>query len=535
MQDSIYIKSTYGTTWPNGGTESGQLRVAIIGGGIVGVAAALGLLRRNMAVRLYEQADSFREIGAGVAFTTNAQTCMALLSPDILAAMKAVSTKNESPYYTYVDGYRCGPNQTDDDDDLSETQLYQLHAGTTGFDACHRAHFLDEMVKHVPEDMVEFGKRFDTYTFDEKLEEFTLRFEDGSTATTDVVIGCDGIKSRVRQILLGEDNPASYPSFAHQVAFRGLVSMERAVAALGKDKAHNQCMHTGRDAHLLTFPVAQHTLMNVVAFAPAPEGWPHERMVAPATGDEVRAFFSGWRPAVRAITNLLLGLEDSRLDKWAIFDTYDHPAPTYASGGVCIAGDAAHATSPHHGAGAGMGIEDALALATALELTLETMQGDGSRSKSATVAAALAAYDAVRRERTQWLVRSSREVSKTYEWANPDCGADPEKCLRDIEWRAHKIWHFDIEGMLAEAKTAFRRFLSAAIANIRSRSVLLKAVSEILVRFDRYGSDGPIGYGVFGFGPTALALIRYGRGRKKAYLDRSQSGFGLVEISRPIQ
>ncbi|KAH8784883.1 hypothetical protein F5883DRAFT_624626 [Diaporthe sp. PMI_573] len=445
MQGKTDIKKNgYSTNGLNGiMNPEGQLRVAIVGGGIVGVAAALGLMRRNMTVRLYEQASSFREIGAGVAFTTNAQTCMRLLSPDILAAMKAVSTKNENPYYTYMDGYRRGPNQTDDDADLSETQLYRLHAGTTGFDACHRAHFLDEMVKHVPEDMVQFRKRFESYAFDEELQEYTLRFKDGSTATADVVIGCDGIKSRVRQCLFDEDNPASYPSFANQVAFRGLVSMERAVEALGKEKAHNQCMHTGPDAHLLTFPVAQHTLMNVVAFAPAPGPWLDEhRMAVPAKGDEVRAVFGNWRPAVRAITGLLLGEEEEGrpLDKWAIFDTYENPAPTYASGGVCIAGDAAHATSPHHGAGAGMGIEDALALATVLELAgdkaVETVQqgSDGSRrERSTVVAAALAAYDAVRRERTQWLVRSSREVSKTYEWSNPDCGDDPEKCLRDID------------------------------------------------------------------------------------------------------
>jgi salicylate hydroxylase len=182
----MHLNNNNSTDESSNGPSSGQLRVAIVGGGIVGVAAALGLMRRNMAVRLYEQASSFREIGAGVAFTTNAQTCMQLLSPDILAAMKAVSTKNENPYYTYVDGYRCGPDQTDEDTDLSETLLYQLHAGTTGFDACHRAHFLDEMVKHIPEDMVEFGKRFETYTFDGGSDEYILRFADGSMATADV-------------------------------------------------------------------------------------------------------------------------------------------------------------------------------------------------------------------------------------------------------------------------------------------------------------------------------------------------------------
>jgi salicylate hydroxylase len=195
MQGKTDIKKNgYSTNGLNGiMNPEGQLRVAIVGGGIVGVAAALGLMRRNMTVRLYEQASSFREIGAGVAFTTNAQTCMRLLSPDILAAMKAVSTKNENPYYTYVDGYRRGPNQTDDDADLRETQLYRLHAGTTGFDACHRAHFLDEMVKHVPEDMVQFRKRFESYAFDEELQEYTLRFKDGSTATADVGECCPSL------------------------------------------------------------------------------------------------------------------------------------------------------------------------------------------------------------------------------------------------------------------------------------------------------------------------------------------------------
>lgn len=169
----------------NGNVESSTLRVAIIGGGIVGVATALGLLKRGIQIKIYEQASSFREIGAGVAFTTNAQKCMDLLSPEILTAMKAVSTKNDNPYYTYVDGYRRGPDQTDDPSDMNETQLFQLYAGDTGFDACHRAHFLDGLVSHLPDGVVEFEKRFDTYDRDEDSDEFVLRFADGSTAGAD--------------------------------------------------------------------------------------------------------------------------------------------------------------------------------------------------------------------------------------------------------------------------------------------------------------------------------------------------------------
>ncbi len=61
------------------------------------------------------------------------------------------------------------------------------------------------------------------------------------TAVT--VIGCDGIKSRVRQLILGDDNPASYPHYSHKYAYRGLLSMEKAIAAVGEDNARNSKMH----------------------------------------------------------------------------------------------------------------------------------------------------------------------------------------------------------------------------------------------------------------------------------------------------
>ncbi|KAF3055965.1 Salicylate hydroxylase [Daldinia childiae] len=433
-------------------TNNGDnIKIAIIGGGIVGVVTALGLLKRGINVELYEQARSLREIGAGLAFTTNAQRCMELLDPKILAAMRAVSTKNVIPYYNYVDGFHC---ESDDQNDMSEKQLFQLYAGNTGFDGCHRAHFLDELVKHLPPDVVKFQKRLHTYTVGDGGLGITLNFVDGTSATADAVIGCDGIKSRVRQLLFGEDNPASYPSYAHQVAYRGLIQMDKALAALGEEKALNQCMHMGPKGHILNFPVAQHTLMNVVAFADDEGEWPHEKLTAPATREEVVRYFEGWGPAVRTIAGLL----DDSLDKWAIFDTYDHPAPTFSKGCICIAGDAAHATSPHHGAGAGFGVEDALALGTVIQEAITTLKAGGA-SKEAVLSASFRAYDAARRERAQWLVRSSRQVCKTYEWANPDCGDDPELCLKDIEWRAHKIWYFDIDGMIRDAKSAYQKLV----------------------------------------------------------------------------
>ena len=229
--------------------------------------------------------------------------------------------------------------------------------------------------------------------------------------------------------------------------------MDKAVAALGEEKAHSQCTRTGPEAHVVNFPIAQHTLINVVAFVNQDE-WPHEKLTTPATRQEVMEVFKDWNPIVRTIVSLL---EDS-LDKWAIFDNHDHPAPTFSSGPVCIAGDAAHASSPHHGSGAGFGMEDALTLSTVLEEVNVTLQ-TGKASKSAAFAAAFKAYDATRRERDLWLVESSRKVSDTYEWANPDCGSDPEKCLKDVESRSRKLWQFDIDAMLKDARSAYQRLI----------------------------------------------------------------------------
>ena len=161
--------------------KENDIEIAIVGGGIVGVVTALGLLKRNIGVKLYEQAWNFREIGAGVAFTTNAQRCMELLDPEILRAMKSVSTSNPSAYYTYVDGYH---SESKNSNDTSEKELFQLYAGDTGFDGCHRAHFLDELVKLMPAGIVEFQKRLKTYTVAED-DKISLEFEDGTSATAD--------------------------------------------------------------------------------------------------------------------------------------------------------------------------------------------------------------------------------------------------------------------------------------------------------------------------------------------------------------
>lgn len=460
------------TTHDNDGTQE-PISIAIVGGGIVGMILALGLMRRNIHVHIYEQGRNVREIGAGLAFTANAVNCMNLLNPQIKQALRSVATSNGDPenpndYLQWVDGY----HKNSETDPLDEKFLFKLYAGVRGFEGCHRAHLLEELTKVIPADVLSFRKRLETVDESAETGRFTLSFNDGITAEADagknpslnsfllrhkreqyllfplaIVIGCDGIKSRVRQLILGQDNPASYATYTHKVAYRALIPMDKAIASVGLNKAKNQHMHIGPKSHLLHFPVANQTLVNVVAFDTDPHPWTNsEKLVIPATREEVQNVFKSWGATVRAIVDLF----PENLDKWAVFDSAENPAPYFSQGRICLAGDAAHAAAPHHGAGAGSGVEDALCLATALETATSALHSNAKLTKADAIAAAFETYNAVRRDRAIWLVNSSRQVAEIYEWNHVETGEDADKCFAEIKARSHKIWYFDYQGMVMD-------------------------------------------------------------------------------------
>lgn len=291
-----------------------------------------------------------------------------------------------------------------------------------------------------------------------------------------IVIGCDGIKSRIRKLILGDEHPAAEPSYNHQYALRGVLPMPLAIKALGEYKARNRHMHLGPGAYVATVPIALGAMVNVVAFVPDPGNWDDKcngnllngskgavagRLTAPADPDEVLRAFSHFSRPVRNLIRVLIdwSKEAGRpLDKWGIFDSVDHPTPTFAKGRVCIAGDAAHASAPHHGAGAGMGLEDCLVLATLLaDVATTTTTAEISRAKS--IRAALVAYSHIRKARTQWVAESSRVVGQLLDGCYPPTLRDWDKCLAELTARSHRIWHHDQEAMIRDARKEYQSLL----------------------------------------------------------------------------
>jgi salicylate hydroxylase len=162
------------------------LQIAVVGCGIIGAILALGLINKNIKVTVYEQARSLREIGAGIAFTANARKCMSMIDERIVDCIATVATPNGDPKnpnnnMQFIDGYTHDPG---DPDDISSKKLYKLFGGPKGFEGCHRAHFLEEIMKLMPNDVVRLSKRLHTLE-DYGAGKVVLRFCDGTVAQAD--------------------------------------------------------------------------------------------------------------------------------------------------------------------------------------------------------------------------------------------------------------------------------------------------------------------------------------------------------------
>lgn len=272
-------------------------RIAIVGGGIAGLALALNLLKLSkpessstpkFAITIYESAHAFGEIGAGVSFGPNASQAMKLIGPEVYAAFEQTETTNQYPskkdvWFDFRFGESVGGKyRVDGGEGVSpEDRTGELIATVRckdGQRGVKRSDFLDKLIKHLPEGVAEFGKRVETYAEDSSSGQVTLHFDDGTTATHDAIIGCDGIKSNIRKTLLNKTQrpEAASAVFSGKYCYRGLIPMDEAVEALGEEMAMNAQMYLGRHGHILTFAVEKGKVMNgELCSGPAFAQWPY--------------------------------------------------------------------------------------------------------------------------------------------------------------------------------------------------------------------------------------------------------------------
>jgi salicylate hydroxylase len=384
------------------------LRVAVVGGGIGGAAAAVALLQRGLDVRLYEQAPALTEVGAGVAIQPNGVRVLQRLGlGDEFVRFRA---KWVDAQYRRSDGA------------YAAAMWPPAIASTIEFYGMHRADLLTMFVSRLPPEIINTGHR--CVGFEQDEEQATLIFANGARATADVVIGADGIHSALQQYV----TPPSAPLYSGSIACRGVIS---AASVAWPSGAMRNWLGAGR--HFLVFPVRANELLNYVGFVtsdePLKESWS-------AVGDPAALAreFAGWDPLVEAII-----AEVKTTFRWGLFDR--EPLSTWTRGRLTLLGDAAHPMLPHAGQGANQAIEDAIAVATVL-----------GRADRDSAPRALIIYEGVRRERTAGVQRMSRFNGTLYEAASGNLSARDGQLATQPQQRAW-IWNYDAE---AEAAAAAR-------------------------------------------------------------------------------
>ncbi|WP_295516588.1 salicylate 1-monooxygenase [uncultured Pseudomonas sp.] len=417
------------------------LNVAIVGGGIAGVGLALGLKDApHLKVTLFESAAAFGEIGAGVSFGANAVRALAGLG--MAEPYHALADRTPAPWQDVWFEWRHGQDAR---------YLGATLAPGVGQSSIHRADFLDALARRLPDGMAVFGKR--ACGLQQDASGATLSFTDGTTHRCDLVLAADGIKSGLRAAVLdghGLRDPG--PRFTGSVAYRGLVERDALrerfrAAGLDQHLLDVPQMYLAQDGHILTFPIKQGRILNIVAFLttqPRAAAWPADQpWVRNASRAEVGAAFADWGLAART---LVAAIESPTL--WALHDLEE--LPHYVHGRAALLGDAAHAMLPHQGAGAGQGLEDAWFLR---ELLIDPQVEQGNLER------VLQAYERWRLPRACRTQRTSWEAGELYEYRDRTVGADEVRLGQTLAQRFAWLWQHDLLNDVREA----RRWLGWAL------------------------------------------------------------------------
>ncbi|KAI9507157.1 salicylate hydroxylase [Russula earlei] len=401
-----------------------KFHVAICGGGVGGLTLAFALSKSpNIRVDVYEAASKFSEIGAGIGvWWRTRQVLKSLgLEEDVIRLLSFRPGQDRVPTIQYrkadqLQGRAMGP-------------MYS-RGGVMGL---HRAEFHEALLNRLSSRCRTFtSKRLKSY-HQRPGTAILLRFHDGSTATCDILIGADGLKSVVRKKMFHEAalwaesqrrnadaaelRSLSELRFSGALSYRTLIPAARLSSVSPQHRVFSSAVqYLGKNMHVMAYPVSRGRFINFVVF----EIRPHEEgtqfsgpWVADVDPSYIVSLFHGWEREVRELIQCLGGL---KITRWAVNIL---PAlPFFAFGNVAIMGDAvsilplseayptsdheltqAHAMAPFQGAGAGQAIEDASMLASLLSHELTT---------GTTAAHVLGIYSRVRQPLSAEVARRSR-------------------------------------------------------------------------------------------------------------------------------
>jgi 2-polyprenyl-6-methoxyphenol hydroxylase-like FAD-dependent oxidoreductase len=317
--------------------------ITIIGAGIGGLAAAAALRQRGIEVAVYEQAERFTRVGAGIQQSPNAvKVHRGLGIEDRLRQVAFAPTSSLNR-----DGLT---GKVTNDHPLGRTVEERYGAP---FLTLHRGDLHEALAALVPPACIHHGKRLTGIAA--VRPRVALRFADGSEVEADAVIGADGVHSHIRDHVAGPEQPR----FTGRLAYRTTFPAER----LGSTEiGTSRTKWWGPDRHIVIYCVtARRDEVYFTTSLPEQADWiTRESWSTKGDLDELRAAFAAFHPDVRAVLEAA-----PEVHKWGIFER--DPLPTWSRGRVALLGDACHPMTPYMASGAAMALEDAAVLARCLE------------------------------------------------------------------------------------------------------------------------------------------------------------------------
>lgn len=356
------------------------MKVLVAGGGIGGFSAALALARAGLAVELVEQALVLGEVGAGLQLSPNAMKALAHLG-----VADAVAENASQPETLELRIGRTGE------------RVFSIPMGAAALARhgapylhVHRADLLAALAAAAGEAGVKLrlGARLVRYAHTPDGVEAGL--DSGDVLRADLLVGADGLRSHIRQQMLGPRPPR----FTGAVAWRGLAPADAA-----PDLPQAAIVWAGPGRHAVTYRVRKGALINFVGVIEQQE-WREEGWAHPGDRTELAGFFADWADPLPQIIARL-----GAVNRWALFDR--DPLPTWSDRRVVLLGDACHPMPPFQAQGAAMAIEDAVVLARRLSANRDAPE------------AALKAYEAERKPRTSRVLASARSNMAVFHRASP--------------------------------------------------------------------------------------------------------------------
>ena len=341
-----------------------NLKIAIVGAGYGGAAAAKALSLLGADVKVYEQAPQMGEVGAGIGLRP--ATMARFRQWGIFDAVAKVSSASDYFEILTAAGEPIMKDTWPEFGDEKQTYLI------------HRRDFIEALLGVLPEGMVHLGHKLER--IEDKGGRSVLTFTNGETVEPDLVVGADGIKSTVREQLFSDKGPV----FSGEHAYRVVISADDAHGMVVDD---NLRMYMGRGTKVYLLPLRHRNQMSFDITALNPDGtW------APAiTKEQLLKTVEGFDERIVAIAR---GLDMDTVNIRAVYDI--DPVDSWHTHSVVLMGDAAHSMLHHQGQGANSAIEDAGALADAL-------------AEAGSVKEALALFQATRKPVTDELQRISRQ------------------------------------------------------------------------------------------------------------------------------